>query len=172
MQCFWNHECKYLSVKEQIHCLMTMIPTDLDEALHQFIWQMLFAMRQKWWVQIYGVFVSMPNFTLQKRELSWFSCWKSHHENAEQNWTAFQRLSRAVYRFLHALKYQHINQTLSWYLLRCFYHRIGNFRKKVENAVRDYFKNVCPDKKAAYYFSKTRQKIILQIVLANAKCFQ
>ena len=37
------------------------------------------------------------------------------------------------------------------------------FAKSFENAVRDYFnKNVCPDTKAAYYFSKTRQKIILQ----------
>jgi len=38
----------------------------------------------------------------ERRELSWFSCWKSHHENAEENSTAYERLSRTVYRFLHA----------------------------------------------------------------------
>ena len=53
---------------EKIYRLTTKIPIDLDEALCQFIRQMLFAMRQNWWVQRYGVFVSMPNFTLQKRE--------------------------------------------------------------------------------------------------------
>jgi len=52
---------------EQIHRLMTKIPTDLDEALCQFIRQ-IFAMRQNWWVQRYGVFASIPNFTLQKGE--------------------------------------------------------------------------------------------------------
>ena len=50
---------------EQIHRLTTKIPTDLDEALCQFIRQMLFTMRQNWWVQRYGVFVSIPNLTLQ-----------------------------------------------------------------------------------------------------------
>jgi len=30
---------------------------------------MFFAMRQNWWVQRYGVLVSMLNFTLQKVEV-------------------------------------------------------------------------------------------------------
>jgi len=55
-------------VIEQIHRLTTKIPTDLDEALCLLIRWIFFAMRQNWWVQRYGVFVSMPNFTLQKGE--------------------------------------------------------------------------------------------------------
>jgi len=108
----------------------------------------------------------------ERRELSWSSCWKSHHENAEENSTAYERLT-AVYRFLHALKYQHINYTLERYLLRCFYPRIRNFRKKFwKRRERLFQKNVCPDTKAAYYFSKTRQKNFCKIALANATCFQ
>ena len=67
----------------------------------------------------------------ERRGLSWFSCWKSHHENAEENSTAYERLSRAVYRFLHVLEYQHINYTLEWYLLRCFYPLDKKFSQKV-----------------------------------------
>ena len=63
--------------------------------------------------------------------------------------------------FLHALEYHHINYTLEWYLLRCFYPRIGNFRKKFwKRRERLFQKYVCPDTKTAYYFSKTRQKKI------------
>jgi len=50
----------------------------------------------------------------ERRGLSWFSCWKSHHEDAEKNSTAYERLIHAVYRFLHVLQYQHINYTLEW----------------------------------------------------------
>jgi len=32
----------------------------------------------------------------EMRGLSLFSCWKSHHENPEENSTAYERLSRAV----------------------------------------------------------------------------
>jgi len=67
MQYFLN-QCKILSVLEQNHRLTTKIATDLDDAQCQFIRQMLFAMRQNWWLQRYGVFVSMPNITLQKGE--------------------------------------------------------------------------------------------------------
>jgi len=66
----------------------------------------------------------------ERKGLSWFSCWKSHHENAEENSTAYERLSRAVHRFLHAWEYQNISYMLGWYLLRCFYSRIRNFCKK------------------------------------------
>jgi len=40
----------------------------------------------------------------ERRGLSWFSCWKSHHENAEGNSTAYERLRRAVYRFFARLR--------------------------------------------------------------------
>jgi len=40
----------------------------------------------------------------ERRGLSWFSCWKGHHENAEENSTAYERLSRTVYRFSARLR--------------------------------------------------------------------
>jgi len=67
MQCFGN-QCKIISVLNQIHRLTEKIPTDSDDAQCQFIRQMLFALRQNLWVQRYGVFVSMPNISLQKGE--------------------------------------------------------------------------------------------------------
>jgi len=64
--------------------------------------------------------------------------------------------------FLHALEYQHINYTLEWYLVGCFYPRIRNFRKKFWKRRERFFqKNVCPDTKTAHCFSKTRQKNFL-----------
>jgi len=163
MQCFWNHECKILSVVEQIHRLMAKIPTDLYKALCQFIRQMLFAMRQNWWVQRYRAFVSMPNFTLQKGK----GCLDSVVEKAIMNMLKkTQRHTRGLAAqfidFLHALKYQHNNYTLEWYLLCCFYIRISNFRKKFwKRRERLLQNNVCPDTKTAHYFSKTRQKFFL-----------
>jgi len=44
----------------------------------------------------------------ERRGLSWFSCWKSHHENAEENSTAYERLSRAVYQFFARFKISHM----------------------------------------------------------------
>ena len=87
---------------------MTNIPTDLDEALCQFIRQMLFAMRQNWWVQRYGIFVSM-----QKGE----GCLDSVVEKAiikMQNKTErhTRGLAAQFIDFLHALKYQHVKQML------------------------------------------------------------
>jgi len=38
-------------VSEQIHSVTKKLPTDLDEALCQFIQQMLSAMRRNWWLQ-------------------------------------------------------------------------------------------------------------------------
>jgi len=97
----------------------------------------------------------------ERRGLSWFSCWKSHHEKAEENSTAYERLSRAVYRFSQTLEYQHINYTLESYLLRCFYPRTRNFRKKFWKRRERLFLKSLPDTKIAHYFSKTRQKKIL-----------
>jgi len=89
------------------------MPSDLDKALCQFIRQMLFAMRQNWWVQRYEVFVSMPNFTLQKGE----GCLDSVVEKAiikMQNKTELHTrgLAAQFIDFLYALKYQHVNQML------------------------------------------------------------
>jgi len=98
----------------------------------------------------------------ERRGLSWFNCWKSHHENAEENSTACKRLNRAVYRFLHVLEYQHINYTLEWYLLHCFYPLDKTFSQKVLKTPWEIIsKKFCPDTKTAYYFWKTRQKIFL-----------
>jgi len=125
---------------------------------------MLFTMRQNWWVQRYGVFVSMPNFTLQKRE----GCLNSVVEKAimkmqKKTERHTRGLAAQFIDFLDALKYQHINQTLEWYLLFCFYPRIGNFRKKFWKRSEKLFqKNIYRDKKAAYYFLKASLKIILQ----------
>jgi len=44
-----------------------------------------------------------PIFFAERRGLFWFSCWKSHHENAEKS-TPYERLSRAVYRFFAHLR--------------------------------------------------------------------
>ena len=64
--------------------------------------------------------------------------------------------------FLHSIEYQHINYALKSYLLRCFYPRIRNFRKKFwKRRERLFQKNVCPDTITAYFFSKSRQKIFL-----------
>jgi len=92
---------------------MKKIPTDLDEVLCQFFRQMLFAMRQIWWVQRYGVFVSMPIFTVQKGE----GCFASFVEKAIMKMQKkTQRHTRGLavqfIDFLPALKYQHINCTL------------------------------------------------------------
>ena len=75
--------------------------------------QMLFAMRQNSWVQRYGVFVSMPNFTLQKGE----GCLDSVVEKAIMKMQKkTQRHTRGIAAqfidFLHALEYQHINYRL------------------------------------------------------------
>ena len=111
MQCFSN-QCKILSVIEQIHRLTTKIPTNLDEALCQFIRQMLFAMRQNWWVQRYGVFVSMPNFTLQKGEGCLDSVVDKVIMKMQKKTQQHTRgLAAQFIDFLHALEYQHINYT-------------------------------------------------------------
>jgi len=88
-------------------------------------------MRQNWWVQRYGVFVSIPNFTLQKGE----GCLDSIVEKAimkmqKKTQRHTKGLAMQFIDFLHALEYQHINYTLELYLLHCFYPRIRNFRKK------------------------------------------
>ena len=172
-KCFWN-QCKILSVLEQIHRLTTEIPTDLDEALCQFNWQMLFAMWQNGWVQTYGVFVSLPYFTLRKVE----GCLDSIVEKAimkmqEKTQRHTRDLAAQFIDFLQALEYQHINYTLEWYLLRCFYPRIRNFRKKFRKRRERLFQNnFCPDTKIAHYFSKTRQKYFRKITLSNATGFQ
>ena len=75
--------------------------------------------------------------------------------------------------FLHALEYQHINYTLEWYLLRCFYPSMRNFRKKFWNAMRDYFKKMFAlIQKEHIIFRKVVRKIFCKITLANATCFQ
>ena len=88
-------------------------------------------MRQNWWVQRYGVFVSIPNFTLQKGE----GCLDSIVEKAimkmqKKTQRHTKGLAMQFIDFLHALEYQHINYTLELYLLHCFYPRIRNYRKK------------------------------------------
>jgi len=70
-------------------------------------------MRQNWYVQRYGVFVSTPNFTSQKGE----GCLDSVVENAiMKRQKKTQRHTRGLAAqfidFLHALKYQDINYTL------------------------------------------------------------
>jgi len=50
----------------------------------------------------------------ERRGLSWFSCWKSHHENAEETQPHTRGLAAQFIDFLHALEYQHINYTLEW----------------------------------------------------------
>jgi len=122
-------------------------------------------MWQNWWVQRYRVFVSLPNFTLRKAE----GCLDSVVEKAIMKMQKkAQRHTRGLAAqfidFLQALEYQHINYTLEWYLLRCFYPRIRNFRKKFwKRRERLFQNNVCPDKKKAHYFSKTRQKIFVKL---------
>jgi len=77
------------------------------------------------------IFVSMPNFTLQKGE----GCVDSVAEKAimkmqKKTQRHTRDLAAQFIDFLHALEYQHINYMLELYLLRCFYQRIRNFRKK------------------------------------------
>ena len=104
IQCFLN-QCKIISIIEQNHRLTTKMPTDLDEALCQLIRQRLFAMRQNWWVTEIWSFCQHAQFYFgERRGLSWFSCWKSHHENAEENSTANERFIHAVYRFSARLR--------------------------------------------------------------------
>jgi len=75
--------------------------------------QMVFAMRQNWWVQKYGVFVSMPNFTLQKREGCLDSVVEKTIMKMEKKTQRHTRgLAAQFIDFLHTLKYQHINYTL------------------------------------------------------------
>ena len=161
MQCFWN-QFKILSVIQQIHRLTTKIPIDLYEALCQFIRQMLFAMRQNWWVQRNGVFVRMPNFTLQKGE----GCLDSVVEKAIRKMQKkTQRHTRGLTAqfidFLHALEYQHINYTLEWYLLRCCYPLDKKFSQKVLKTPWEiiFKKNVSPDAKT-HYFSKSSENFL------------
>jgi len=138
---------------------------------------MLFAMRQSWWVQRYGVFVSMPNFVLQKVEgLSWSSCWKSHHENAGKAKKKTQRDTRGLaaqfINFSLALEYQ-LAHTLEWYTLpRCFYARIRNFRKKFWKwRERLFQKMFALIRKQHTNFRKLVRKNFCKIALANATCF-
>jgi len=103
------NQCKIPSVIEQIHRLTTKIP----DALCQFIQQMLFAMRQNWWVQRYGVFVSMPKCTLQKGEGCLDSVVKKAIMKMQKKTQRHTRgLAAQFIDFLHALVYQHINYTL------------------------------------------------------------
>jgi len=67
-------------------------------------------MQQNWWVQRYRVFVSTPNFTLQKGE----GCLDSVVEKAimkMQKKTLWHTrgLAAQLIDFLHSLEYQHIN---------------------------------------------------------------
>ena len=103
-KCFWN-QCKIISLIEQIHRLTTKIPTSLDEALCQFIRQMLFAMRQNWWVQRYEVFVSMPNFTLHKGEGCLYSIVEKAIMKMQKKTQRHTRgLAAQFIDFLHALQ--------------------------------------------------------------------
>jgi len=153
---FWN-QCKILSVIQQIHRLTTKIPTDLDEVPCQFIRQMLFAMRQSWWVQRYGIFVSMHNFTLQKGD----GCLDSIVEKAimkmqKKTQRHTRGLAAQFINFLHALEYQHINYTLEWYLLCCFYPRIGTFSQNVLKTLWEIiFKTFLPWYENSILFFKT-----------------
>jgi len=70
-------------------------------------------MRQNWWVQRYGVFVSMPNFTLQKGE----GCLDLVVEKAimkmqKKTKRHMRGLAAQFIDFLHALEYLHISYTL------------------------------------------------------------
>ena len=108
----------------------------------------------------------------ERRGLYGFSCWKCHHENAEENSAAYERLSRAVYRFLHALEYQNINYRLEWYLLCCFYSRIGNFCKTFwKRRERLFQKMFASIRKQHIEFRKLVRKKLNKIALANATCF-
>jgi len=107
---YFRNQCKILSVLQQIHYLTTKIPTDLDEALCQFIRRMLFAMLQNWWVQRYGVFVRMPNFTLQKGECCLDSVVEKAIPKMQKKTQRHARgLAAQFIDFLQALEYQHIN---------------------------------------------------------------
>jgi len=55
---------------------MTKIPTDLDEALCQFIRQMLFAMRQNWWVQGYEFLSACPILLCRKEKVVFIQLFK------------------------------------------------------------------------------------------------
>jgi len=73
----------------------------------------VFAMRQNWWVQRYGVFVSMPNFTWEKGE----GCLNSVVARAimkmqKKTQPHTRGLTAQFIDFLHTLEYQHINYTL------------------------------------------------------------
>jgi len=132
-------------------------------------------MRQNWWVLRYGVFVSMPNFTLQKRE----GCLDSVVEKAIMKMQKkTQRHTRGLVAqfidFLHALEYQHINYTLEWYLLHCFYPRIRIFRKKFLKRRERLFqkKTFSLIRKQHIIFQKLVRKFFCKITLANATCFQ
>jgi len=104
---------KILLVEERIHRLTTKIPTNLDEALRQFIRQMLFVMRQNWWVQRHEVCVSMSNFTLQKGEACLDSVVEKYIMKMQKKTQRHLRgLAAQFINFLHALEYQHINYTL------------------------------------------------------------
>jgi len=54
--------------------------------------------------EIWSFYQHAQFYFAERRGLSLFSCWKSHHENAEENSTAYERLSRAVYQFFAHLK--------------------------------------------------------------------
>ena len=112
------------------------------------------------WVgaEIQRFFSACPILHCRKERVVLILLLKNRHENSEENSTAYWMLSFAVFfTFLHSLEY--INYILEWYLLRCFYSRIRNFHKKFwKRRERSFQKNVFPDTKTAYYFSKTRQK--------------
>jgi len=97
-------------VIEQIHRLTTKIPTDLDEALCQFIRQLLFTNT----IELVGTKIGVPNFTLQK--YAQFSlqkgedCFDSVVEKAimkmQKNQHRTRGLAAQFIDFLHTLGYQ------------------------------------------------------------------
>jgi len=89
---------------EQIHRLMTKIPTDLDEALCQFIRQMLFAMRRIGEYRDMEFLSSYPILLCRKERIVLIQLLKKPSCKCRRKLTGYERLSRAVYRFFACLK--------------------------------------------------------------------
>jgi len=117
---------------------------------------------------------SMPNFTLQKGKGFLYSVVEKSIMKMQKKTQRHTRgLAAQFIDFLHTLEYQHINYTLEWYLLRCFYRRIRNFRKKFWKRYERLFQKMFAlIRKQHSIFRKLVRNFFCKIVLANSTCFQ
>ena len=131
MQCFSN-QCKSLSVIEKIrHVTTKNTYRSRRSAVSVHSTDAFRHATELVGTEIWSFCQHAQFYFAERREWSWFSCWKNHNENAEENSTAYERLSRAVYRFSARLRISTYQLYAGMIFTMLFLHEDKKFSQKV-----------------------------------------